>query len=82
MAVKGRRDATKLLRLNMIVEVLNRKTPYGGVTIAELAERFEVSERQIRRDLGNCSTIRLRKYKKSFPTGQLSYRLKYAGFRK
>jgi len=61
VAGKGRKDASKLLRSNMIVEVLNRKTPYGGVTIAELAERFEVSERQIRRDLENCSTTRLRK---------------------
>nr|WP_152948245.1 transcriptional regulator [Desulfofundulus thermobenzoicus] len=35
----------------MIIDQLNKKTPYGGVTVKELAEKFEVSERQIYRDL-------------------------------
>ncbi|NLC06570.1 MAG: WYL domain-containing protein [Syntrophomonadaceae bacterium] len=46
-----KKDAAQMLRLNIIVDQLNRKTPYGGITIKELAERTEVSERQIYRDL-------------------------------
>ena len=46
-----KKDAAQMLRLNIIVDQLNRKTPYGGMTIKELAERTEVSERQIYRDL-------------------------------
>ena len=51
MTEKFKKDATKVLRLNMIVHCINNKTPYGGVTIKELAEKHEVSERQIHRDL-------------------------------
>jgi Predicted transcriptional regulator len=35
----------------MIIDWLNKKTPYGGVTVKELAKKFDVSERQIYRDL-------------------------------
>jgi proteasome accessory factor B len=48
---RTKKDATRGLRLNMIIDWLNKKTPYGGVTVKELAEKFEVSERQIYRDL-------------------------------
>lgn len=44
-------DNTRVLRLNIILEMLNKKSPYGGVTIAQLKERCGVSERQIYRDL-------------------------------
>ncbi len=54
---KPRKDTTRVLRLNMILDTLNRRTPYGGVTIKELAEKFEVSERQIRRDLNNIENV-------------------------
>ncbi|NPV72453.1 MAG: WYL domain-containing protein [Pelotomaculum sp.] len=51
MPGKVKKDASRGLRLNMIVDWLNKKTPYGGVTVKELAEKFEVSERQVYRDL-------------------------------
>lgn len=51
MPAEMKRDVSKALRLNMIVDLLNKKTPYGGVTVKELAEKMEVSERQIYRDL-------------------------------
>lgn len=46
-----KKDASRVLRLNMIIDWLNKKTPYGGVTVKELAKKFDVSERQIYRDL-------------------------------
>ena len=51
MTARAKKDASRSLRLNMIVDVLNKRTPYGGITVKELAEKFEVSERQIYRDL-------------------------------
>ncbi|MFZ5595995.1 MAG: helix-turn-helix transcriptional regulator [Bacillota bacterium] len=47
----SRPDAGKILRLNKIMDILNKKSPYGGVTVSELRERCGVSERQIYRDL-------------------------------
>lgn len=44
-------DNTRMLRLNIILELLNKRSPYGGVTVADLAERCGVSERQVYRDL-------------------------------
>lgn len=52
---KPKNDATKNLRINMIIDLINKKTPYNGITVQELAEKLEVSERQIYRDL---STIK------------------------
>ena len=46
-----RRDTSKGLRINIIIDQLNKKTPYGGVTVRELTEKFEVTERTIYRDL-------------------------------
>lgn len=51
MAVRAKKDATRGLRINMIIDYINKRTPYGGVSIHELAEKYGVSERQIRRDL-------------------------------
>ena len=51
MTARAKKDTSRGLRLNLIIDVLNKKTPYGGVTVKELAEKFEVSERQIYRDL-------------------------------
>ncbi|MFZ5651225.1 MAG: helix-turn-helix transcriptional regulator [Bacillota bacterium] len=48
---KCQSDVTRVLRLNIIQDILNKKSPYGGVTLAELKERCGVSERQIYRDL-------------------------------
>lgn len=48
---KSRSDSTRVLRLNIILDILNKKSPYGGAAIAELRERCGVSERQIYRDL-------------------------------
>ena len=62
MPGKNKKDATRGLRINMIIDHLNKKTPYGGVTVKELAEKFEVSERQIYRDLNtieNCLCVPL-----------------------
>jgi len=35
----------------MLIDYINKRTPYGGVTINELADKYEVTDRQIRRDL-------------------------------
>ncbi|WP_347489182.1 WYL domain-containing protein [Desulfoscipio sp. XC116] len=51
MGTKPRKDATRVLRLNMIVDYISKRTLYGGVTVKELAQKYEVSERQIHRDL-------------------------------
>jgi len=51
MVSRPKKDAGRGLRLNMIVDYINRRTPYGGVTLKELAGKYEVTERQIRRDL-------------------------------
>ncbi len=51
MSNRPQKDASRGLRLNMIVDYINRRTPYGGVTLKELSDRYEVTERQIRRDL-------------------------------
>lgn len=36
----------------MIINQLNKKSPYGDVTVNKLAEKFNVNERQFRLDLG------------------------------
>ncbi|NMB10608.1 MAG: WYL domain-containing protein, partial [Tissierellia bacterium] len=51
MVNRPKKDSSRGLRINMIIEHINRKTPYGGVTLDELADKYEVSDRQIRRDL-------------------------------
>lgn len=51
LADKPKKDAGKSLRLNMIINYLNKKTPYGGVTVREMAEKYGVTERQVHRDL-------------------------------
>ena len=58
-AVPGgvKNDAPRGLRLNMIIDWLNKKTPYGCVTVKELAEKFAVSERQIYRDLNAIENV-------------------------
>ncbi|MCF8011806.1 MAG: WYL domain-containing protein [Clostridiales bacterium] len=47
----SKKDSSRGLRLNMIIDFINTKTPRGGVTIKELVDKFEVTERQVRRDL-------------------------------
>lgn len=51
MSGKPKKDVARGLRLNMIIDHINKRTPYGGVTVKELADKYEVSERQIHRDL-------------------------------
>ena len=51
MVTKSKKDASRGLCLNMIVDYINTRTPYGGVTLKELENKYEVSDRQIRRDL-------------------------------
>jgi len=51
MGGKPKKDASRGLRLNMIIDHINKRTPYGGVTVKELADKYEVTERQIHRDL-------------------------------
>ncbi|KJS01569.1 MAG: transcriptional regulator [Peptococcaceae bacterium BRH_c4a] len=46
---KSQSEKGKVLRLSIIFDMLNRKSPYGGVTIAELKEKCGVGERQIYR---------------------------------
>lgn len=51
MADKKKKDTSRVLRLNMLLDYLNNRTPHGGVTVRELAQRYGVTERQIHRDL-------------------------------
>lgn len=51
MTDKKKKDASRGLRLYMILDYLNNKTPYGGVTVKELGEKYGVTERQVHRDL-------------------------------
>ncbi len=51
MAAAVKKDAAKSLRLSAIIDLLNKRTPFGGITVKELAQKMEVSERQIYRDL-------------------------------
>ncbi len=51
MREKKKKDASRGLRLSMLLKHLNYKTPYGGVTVKELGEKFGITERQVHRDL-------------------------------
>lgn len=51
MSEKKGKDNSRSTRLGQILDRLNFKTPYGGVTVKELGERFGVTERQVHRDL-------------------------------
>lgn len=44
-------DATKTLRINKVMDLLNKRSPYGGVTCKELASACRVSTRSILRYL-------------------------------
>ena len=55
MKVRPKKDATKGLRLNMLLEIINQKTPYGGVTVNELMDKFEVADRKIYKGHTNVS---------------------------
>lgn len=44
-------DTTKALRIAKVIELLNKKSPYGGATLNELAEACEVTTRSILRYL-------------------------------
>jgi proteasome accessory factor B len=44
-------DTTKALRIAKVIELLNMKSPYGGVTVREMAEACEVTTRSILRYL-------------------------------
>ncbi|MDD4767511.1 MAG: WYL domain-containing transcriptional regulator [Desulfotomaculaceae bacterium] len=44
-------DTTKALRITKLLDLLNKKSPYGGVSIKEMAEALEVSTRSIHRYL-------------------------------
>ena len=50
-AMMKRGDISKAVRLSMVLDLLNTKTPYGGVTIKELCGRYGVGEKSIRRYL-------------------------------
>lgn len=47
----GKSDINRAARLSMIIDRLNKRSPYGGCTVKELQEAFNVTERTIRRDL-------------------------------
>lgn len=44
-------DTTKALRIAKVIELLNKKSPYGGVSLKELADACEVTTRSILRYL-------------------------------
>jgi len=44
-------DTTKALRIAKVMEILNKKSPYGGATLKEMAEACEVTTRSILRYL-------------------------------
>ncbi|OPX87343.1 MAG: hypothetical protein A4E53_02525 [Pelotomaculum sp. PtaB.Bin104] len=45
------KDTTKALRITKVLDILNKKSPYGGVTLKELAAACEVTTRSILRYL-------------------------------
>lgn len=51
MREKKKKDTSRSVRLFMILDHLNYKTPYGGVTVKELGEKYGITERQVHRDL-------------------------------
>lgn len=48
---KGKADSTKALRMAKVMDLLNKRSPYGGVTCQEMAEACRVSARSILRYL-------------------------------
>jgi predicted DNA-binding transcriptional regulator YafY len=44
-------DTTKALRIAKVIEILNKKSPYGGATLKELADSCDVTTRSILRYL-------------------------------
>lgn len=44
-------DTTKALRIAKLLDLLNKRSPYGGISIKEMAEDLEVSTRSIHRYL-------------------------------
>lgn len=44
-------DTTKALRIAKLMDLLNKRSPYGGISIREMAEALEVSTRSIHRYL-------------------------------
>lgn len=56
-AAMKRADITKAVRLGKTMDILNHKTPTGGVTVKELSERFDVSEKTIKRDIEDMEKL-------------------------
>ena len=56
-AAMNRGDITKGVRLGKAQDILNHKTPTGGVTVKELAERFGVSEKTVKRDIDDLEKL-------------------------
>lgn len=44
-------DSTKALRIAKLIELINKRSPYGGVALSEMAEACEVTKRSILRYL-------------------------------
>ncbi len=44
-------DTTKALRIAKLLDLLNKRSPYGGISISEMAKALEVSTRSIHRYL-------------------------------
>ncbi|QNB45489.1 WYL domain-containing protein [Thermanaerosceptrum fracticalcis] len=49
--VRISKDMNKSARLAKLINILNQRTPAGGATLQELAEKLEVTERTVYRDL-------------------------------
>lgn len=68
-------EFSRTIRLNKIIDLLNRSSPHGGLTTRELAEKCGASERQIYRDLKTIEDDLRVILVKEIKSGQTRYRL-------
>ncbi|KAF1084745.1 hypothetical protein SPSYN_02531 [Sporotomaculum syntrophicum] len=70
-------DNTKALRMAKLLELLNKRSPYGGITLSDMAEACQVTRRSILRyldEIENSMGVPLLRPEKS-NSGQGLYRL-------
>ncbi|NLW08097.1 MAG: WYL domain-containing protein [Clostridia bacterium] len=68
-------ELSRTIRINKIIDLLNRTSPYGGLTTKELATKCGASERQIYRDLRTIEDDLRIILEKETGGGQTRYRL-------
>ena len=56
-AAMNRAYITKAVRISKTLDIMNHKTPTGGVTVKELADRFGVSDKTVKRDIDDMEKL-------------------------